>query len=297
MPIAAVLAAWFAEAGRDLPWRRTRDPWAILVAEMMLQQTQVSRVAERWPAFLAQFPDPAAMAAAPLADVIAAWSGLGYNRRAVYLHRAAAAIVSNHEGEVPRGRAQLLALPGIGPYTARAVRVFAFEEHDAVVDTNVARILARVANRTLTAAEAQRQADEWAISASPWTHNQALLDVGAGHCRAGEPICAGCPLAPYCDWSLSGRSGADPAVGSASVSGRQSRFDGSDRQGRGRLLRTLQSGPRRTEDAAGIMGWPDEPDRGAAVAATLVADGLIEVADGWFRLPGSAPPSVERGSS
>ena len=128
------LLSWAARDGRDLPWRRTRDPWAVLVSELMLQQTQVPRVVSRWPAFLERFPTPGACAAAPAGDVVRAWAGLGYNRRAVNVHRAATAVVERHGGRLPSALADLLALPGIGPYTARAVLAFAFEADVGVLD-------------------------------------------------------------------------------------------------------------------------------------------------------------------
>lgn len=279
-PLAGVdLAGWFEVHGRDLPWRRTRDPWAVLVAEAMLQQTQVSRVTERWPRFLGRFPTPSACAAAPVGDVIDEWAGLGYNRRAVALHGTATAVVERHGGRVPEELADLLALPGIGPYTARAVRVFAYELDDAVVDTNVARILARAGGRPLRPAPVQALADAAVPAGRGWVWNQALLDVGAGWCTARAPRCdQGCPLADAgrCAWWAAGRPEPDPAVGSARVSGGQSRFDGSDRQGRGRLVDALRRGPVATADLAAVMGWPDDPARAVRVAATVVADGLAQ---------------------
>ncbi|MCU1351641.1 MAG: mutY, partial [Acidimicrobiales bacterium] len=152
------LLAWFAERERDLPWRRTRDPWAVLVSELMLQQTQVARVLPRYAAFLDRFPTPAVTAAGSVADVVAAWAGLGYNRRAVSLHRCAAAVVSDHGGRLPADLAALRALPGVGPYTARAVLAFAFERDVGVLDTNAARVLARRSGRPLRPAEAQAAA-------------------------------------------------------------------------------------------------------------------------------------------
>lgn len=280
------LGPWFAANGRDLPWRRTRDPWAIVVSELMLQQTQVDRVIPRWHRFLERFPTVAVCAGGPPADVIDEWSGLGYNRRAVNLHRMAVAVVTDHGGAFPRDRKALEALPGIGPYTSRAVRVFAFEEPDAVLDTNVARILARVEGRTLTRAEAQRLADA-VLGADPWTHNQALLDVGAGWCRPRDPRCDDCPLAAGCAWWRVGRPEPDLAVGSAAVSTGQSRFEGSDRQGRGRLVLALRDGPVDPVSLADVMGWPDDRARATRVAATLVADGLaVEGPDGALHLPG-----------
>ncbi len=289
-PLGGVdLVGWFRTNGRDLPWRQTRDPWAIVVSELMLQQTQVDRVVPRWHRFLDRFPTVEACAAAPAADVIDEWSGLGYNRRAVNLHRMATVVVADHDGRFPRDRAALEALPGIGPYTSRAIRVFAFEEPDAVLDTNVARILARSGGRSLTRSEAQGLADASLAprSATPWDHNQALLDVGAGWCRPRDPGCdRGCPLRPGCRWADAGRPEPDPALGSAGVSGRQSTFEGSDRQGRGRLVRALRDGPVEPDRLGPVMGWPDDPDRARRVAASVVADGLAVEDRGALRLPG-----------
>jgi A/G-specific adenine glycosylase len=273
---SGAVLAWFEAEGRSLPWRQTRDPWAVLAAELMLQQTQVGRIVERWPPFLERFPDAGACASVPVGDVIEAWSGLGYNRRAVNLHRCARRVVADHGGRLPRDLGDLLALPGIGPYTARAVRVFAYELDDAVVDTNVARILARTTGRRLAARAAQDLADSLVPEGSGWPWNQALLDIGATHCRARAPRCSGCPLAPRCAWQVAGNPDPDPAVGSSGVSGRQSRFEGSDRQGRGRLVDALRTGPVDESDLAGVMGWPGDEDRAQRVAATVVADGLAE---------------------
>jgi A/G-specific adenine glycosylase len=209
-------------------------------------------------------------------DVIALWVGLGYNRRAVHLHQAAVAIVSQHGGRLPASLAALRALPGLGPYTARAVLAFAFEADVAVVDTNVARVLARaVAGRRLGPSEVQAVADSVAPSGQAWRWNQAMLDVGARHCTAGRPSCADCPLAAgHCAWAAVDYPAPDPAVGSAGVSGRQSSFAGSDRQGRGRLVRALREGPVAASGLAAAAGWPDDPGRAARVGASLVAEGL-----------------------
>ena len=285
---AATVLTWFAAEGRDLPWRRTRDPWAVLVSELMLQQTQVSRVVPVWRAFLERFPDAAACAAAPAGEVIRAWAGLGYNRRAVNLHRAATAIVATHKGEVPSTLPALLALPGIGPYTARAVLAFAFEEPYGVLDTNTARVLARsVAGRRLSRAEAQTLADELVPNGEGWLWNQAMLDLGALVCTTSRPRCEACPLAAAgaCAWWAAGRPDPDPAEGTAGVSGRQSRFAGSDRQGRGRLVAALRLGPVAAEGVAAVMGWPDDLERVGRVAAGVVADGLaVTGPDGTLRL-------------
>lgn len=281
------LLAWFAGEGRDLPWRRTRDPWRVLVSELMLLQTQVARVLPRYEAFVERWPNPAACAAAAVGDVVTAWAGLGYNRRAVNLHRCATATVERLGGELPTDLAGLLALPGIGPYTARAVLAFAHERDGVgVLDTNAARVLARWAGRPLGRSEAQEAADRAVPVGEAWAWNQAMLDLGATVCRARRPACDRCPVAVDCSWRISGNPAPDPAVGSAGVAGRQSRFEGSDRQGRGGLVDALRVSAVSAVDLAAVMGWPDDPDRAHRVAATLVVDGLATVtADGTYRLP------------
>lgn len=283
--IGVDLARWFDVNGRDLPWRRSRDPWAVLVSELMLQQTQVARVIDRWPRFLERFPTAGVCAESPVAEVITEWAGLGYNRRAVNLHRTAVVVAAEHGGLLPEGLDDLLALPGVGPYTARAVRAFAFECDDGVLDTNVARILARVAGAALGRAEAQARADGAVPDGLGWVWNQAMLDVGAQHCTARSPSCGGCPLADRCRWASAGRPDPDPAIGSAGVSGRQSTFAGSDRQGRGRLVDALRRGPVPKEDLAVVMGWPDEPGRAERVAAGVVRDELAVEDGGSITLP------------
>ena len=270
------LLAWGEPQLRDLPWRAVRDRWQILVAEVMLQQTQVARVADRWARFLGRFPDPKSCAAAPIGDVVAEWSGLGYNRRAVYLHRAAETVVERHAGVVPDILGDLLNLPGVGPYTARAVLAFADGADVGIVDTNVARVLARWSGRRLRPTEVQAMADASVPFGLGWTWNQTLLDLGAVVCRARNPACTDCPIREGCSWR--GR-GDDPAVGSAGVGGRQARFEGSDRQGRGRLVATLAEGPVDAEHLPSVMGWRDDPARAQRVAAGLVDDGLA-VTDG-----------------
>jgi A/G-specific adenine glycosylase len=279
---------WSARSRRDLPWRRTRDPWAILVSELMLQQTQVARVVPKYHAFLLRFPHAAACAAGPAGAVVEAWAGLGYNRRAVNLHRCAVAIVDHHRGRLPETVDELMALPGIGPYTARAVMAFAFGAPTGVVDTNAARVLARaVAGRRLPAREAQTLADGLVPPGESWSWNQAMLDLGATICTSRVPRCDSCPVAAagVCAWVAAGRDGPDPAVGSAGTSGRQSTFAGSDRQGRGRLVDALRRGPVSHERIADEAGWPSDPERAARVAAALVAQGLAVDAGGLLALP------------
>lgn len=284
------LLGWWEAERRDLPWRATRDPWAVLVSELMLQQTQVARVEPRWHRFLERFPTPAACAAAGAGAVVEEWAGLGYNRRAINLHRCAVAVVDDHGGRLPHDLDALLLLPGIGPYTARAVLAFAFECDVAVVDTNVGRILARTAGRALGAREAQERADSLVPAGEGWAWNQAMLDLGATVCSKRSPGCERCPVSESCRWAGTGRPEPDPAVGSHAVGRGQSPFEGSFRQGRSRLLDALRLGdPVPSVAWVAACGWEGRPD-GAAdavrAAASLVADGLaVELADGGLRLP------------
>ena len=287
MTDATGLLAWSRESLRDLPWRRTRDSWLVLVSETMLQQTQVSRVQPRFEQFVERFPTVTACADAGAAAVIELWEGLGHNRRAVSLHAAAVACVERHGGQVPDRLAELLALPGVGPYTARAVLAFAFEQDVGVVDTNVGRVLARAyAGRPLGGRDAQVLADELVPTGEAWRWNQALMELGAVLCRKRAPQCEACPMVGSCAWAVAGRPEPDPAVGSAAVSGRQSRFDGSDRQGRGRLVAALRRGPVPVAELADVMGWPGDPGRVQQVAKSVVDDGLAVRSNGRLALPG-----------
>ena len=252
-PMTNAVLTWYAEHGRDLPWRHTRDPYAILVSEVMLQQTQVSRVVPRYLAWLERWPDAAALAAAMPAEVIGAWSGLGYNRRAVNLHRCAQAV--SQRGEFPRDQAELRALPGIGPYTAAAIACFAFGDQVAAPDVNARRVLGRAFGDSDLPPPPGR-AYEW---------NQALFDLGSGICIARRPRCEICPLAAGC-----------PSAGMTFAPLRkQSRFEGSFRQRRSAVLKRLVASQHL--DVAELV------DREALDA--LVADGLAEVAGGFATLP------------
>jgi A/G-specific adenine glycosylase len=233
------LLDWYAENGRNLPWRATRDPYAILVSEVMLQQTQVERVIPRWLAWLERWPTPGSLAAASPGDVIRAWQGLGYNRRALSLHRAARAIVDHGWPD------DLTELPGVGAYTAAAVRNFAHGEAVLPVDTNVRRIQERTGH------------------AFAPDSGQALMDLGATVCLARVPRCGVCPLANDCP--SRGRR-YEPLR-------RQARFEGSFRQRRAALLRLVADGPRPIGDLD------------AAAVAALARDGLVEQAGGLVRLP------------
>ncbi|MEJ7845538.1 MAG: A/G-specific adenine glycosylase [Acidimicrobiales bacterium] len=287
--LRADLLAWWDGNGRhELPWRLTRDPWAVLVSELMLQQTQVARVVERWPAFVERFPTATACAAAPVGDAVRAWAGLGYNRRAVNLHRCASIVVERHGGELPEDLGALLALPGIGPYTARAVLVFANGRDFGLVDTTAGRFLARaVAGRPLADGEAQAVADAMVAPGAGYAWGSAVFDVAALVCTRRAPRCADCPLLRSCAWATAGWPAPDPVAGSAGVSGGQSPFNGSDRQGRGALVAALRAGPVPAAVLAAACGWPTDPHRAGRIAAGLVADGLA-VADpttGTLHLP------------
>jgi A/G-specific adenine glycosylase len=256
---------------RPLPWRQTRDPWAILVSEVMLQQTSAARVLEPYRRFLTRFPTVGAGAAASPGDVLRAWAGLGYNRRALNLHRAAAVMVEKHGGAVPADLAALCALPGVGPYTARAVLVFAYETDHAVVDVNVARVIARaVEGHSLSPARGQEVADRLVPRGKGWLWNQSLMEIGAVVCGAQAPGCDRCRVAPTCAWARAGRPQPDPAAPRT----RPSAFVGSDRQGRGRLVSALRAGPVSRQGLAAACGWPDDPGRARKVADALVSEGL-----------------------
>lgn len=217
--LQAAILGWFDASGRTLPFRATRDPYAILVSEVMAQQTQIGRVAQAWTAFMAAFPSIEALAAASPADVLRAWRGLGYNRRALNLYRAARIVVEEHHGRMPTEVAALERLPGIGPYTARAVAAIAFGIPVGAVDTNVRRVLGRALTGDaagLGARELQAAADRSVPPdrAADWTH--ALMDVGATFCRPVTPQCDGCPVRPWCQKrGARGEGGRrrDPAVG------------------------------------------------------------------------------------
>jgi A/G-specific adenine glycosylase len=273
---------------REFPWRATRDPWRVLVAEVCCQQTQAHRAVEAYERVCARFETPAACAAAPLAEVLGAWRGLGYYRRAKALHEASRQIEERHGGRVPDDLASLLALPGVGPYTARAVLAFAFERDVGIVDTNVGRVLSRaIANRPLGRLDAQRLADSLVEPGRGWAHNQALLDLGAAHCTS-VPKCAGCALRPSCRWRRGGSVTPDPASNSAGVSRRQAPFAGSDREGRGMLLAAVLDGPVRLSDVASVIGCQHDPMRATRIAATLCDEGLLQRRAGLLRVASSS---------
>lgn len=284
------LLAWYDAGVRDLPWRRTRDAYAVLVSEFMLQQTQAARVVGPYGRFMAAFPTVGALAAAGPGPVIALWQGLGYNRRAVALHGAAATIVDRHGGRVPRAREPLEALPGVGPYTARAVLAFAFDAPAAPVDVNIGRVLARaVAGRALDRRTAQQVADRQVrpplpAARRPGAWSQALMDLGATTCSARRPRCDDCVIRSVCAWRLSGGAD-DPAAATVGRARPQAAFAGSDRQYRGRLLDVARAGAVATADLPTVLDLADDPARAHRLAAALVSEGLLRQHHGRLSLP------------
>jgi A/G-specific adenine glycosylase len=269
-PDADAILAWYAAVRRDLPWRRTTDPYAILVSEVMLQQTQVARVVPYYEAFLAAFPSAGTLAAAPAADVLRLWSGLGYNRRALALQ--AAAVVVARDGW-PRSVDGLQALPGVGPYTAAAVASFAFGVQAAAVDTNVRRVIERLDRRRRRAGELARRAGALLPAGCAADWNQALMELGAVVCTARAPSCETCPV-------LGCRSRGRPAIGPTARRGPATsvRFEDTDRYVRGRVVAALAAG-------AGLpAGF--EPARLERALVGLERDGLIVRAGTSVRLPG-----------
>jgi A/G-specific adenine glycosylase len=210
------LLAWYRKAARDLPWRRTRDPYAVLVSEFMLQQTQVSRVMDYYGPFLHRYPTIRHLARARASQVREAWDGLGYYRRAANLHRLAREVVAEHGGVIPDDPADLRRLPGVGAYTAGAVATFAYERPAAAVDTNVARVLARVFKGRSPARVPLRRLTRLAEALQPrrgrtaWAFNQSLMELGALVCTARAPKCATCPVRSVCTWVA--RSGGTSAA-------------------------------------------------------------------------------------
>jgi len=280
--------AWYATAARDLPWRREgTDAWAVLVSEVMLQQTPVARVEPVWREWMTRWPTPAALAAVAPADVIRAWGKLGYPRRALRLREAAAAVVERHGGVVPRDVAQLEALPGVGTYTARAVACFGYGQPQPVVDTNVRRVVARLVHGRAEAGNA-RAADLTDIAgltpSDPGRATRfsvAAMELGALVCVAGTPRCGVCPVRDRCAWRLAGSPAHDgPAR-------RVQKFAGTDRQVRGRLLDVLRAAHEPVDAAALDAAWDDAAQRSRCLDS-LLTDGLVEQTDdGLFTLPRS----------
>jgi A/G-specific adenine glycosylase len=279
------VTAWYAVAARDLPWRRPgTSAWGVLVCEVMLQQTPVARVEPVWLAWLERWPAPAALAADEPGEAVRAWGRLGYPRRALRLHASATAVVERHGGQLPRSVTELLALPGVGDYTARAVAAFAYRQRHPVVDTNVRRVVARavqgladavVTRRDLALVEGLLPAgDEPAATASV-----ALMELGALVCTARAPRCPSCPVAHRCAWL---QAGSPPL---ATPVKRPQGYAGTDRQVRGRLLAVLRDAQAPVPGAVLAQVW-QEPVQRARALDGLVADGLVDpLADGRYALP------------
>jgi A/G-specific adenine glycosylase len=288
------LLAWWDAGHRDLPWRRTRDPYAVLVSEVMLQQTQVARV-PKFNDFIARFPTLPHLAAAPVADVIRAWSGLGYNRRAVNLHRLARAVVDEHGGALPPSAHDLRRLPGIGDYTARAVASIAFGEPVAAVDTNVRRVLTRVhdgPDSDRTAAQVQALADGVLAADRPGDWNQALMELGARICLP-IPDCPACPLRATCATApVAGTIRERRAAYRVSAARPSERFEHSTRFYRGRIVEMLRAEPDTRPLTVDEVGARLRLDYSPTDHAWLIAlleglarDHLIAFADGRVSLP------------
>ncbi len=319
---AEPVLTWYARNARDLPWRAPdATPWAVLVSEIMLQQTPVVRVLPEYLSWIARWPTPAALAAAPAGEAIRQWGRLGYPRRALRLHETATILVARHGGTVPDDLDALRALPGIGSYTAAAVASFAFGQRHAVLDTNVRRVLARLvagqpwAGGASSASVAERRLAESLLPAEPavaarWS--VAVMELGALVCTAAGPRCGDCPVARECAWLAAGRPA--PAIGSGGIAGaaeagvmaaavgaagaavgaarrRTQKYEGTDRQCRGRVLAVLRASddPVRRADFDAVWAGRAQLDR---ALDGLVADGLVDpLPDGRFALPGSAPLS------
>jgi A/G-specific adenine glycosylase len=316
--LQTALLDWYEQAARPLRIRTTREPWAVLVAEVMAQQTQISRVDAAWAVFLERFPTPHALAEASPADVLRAWSGLGYNRRAISLRLAARAIVAEHAGRVPSGITDLESLPGVGPYTSRAVAALAFGLPVAAVDTNVHRFVSRSLGRTMTASELQAAADGLVARHDPATWTHASMELGATVCRPKRPDCHVCPLQRWCASAGGGEStlrvpatsrrrAAAPRHGAAHAGPRHGAahagspqrgsadevgpaFEQTTRWLRGRIVAHL----READDGVwtplpASMGSHGSPQIAGAIAA-LQREGILELhADGSVRLPSGRP--------
>jgi A/G-specific adenine glycosylase len=290
---ADTLLNWYGETARDLPWRRPGvTAWQILMSEIMLQQTPVVRVEPIWREWVARWPVPSAMAASSPAEVLRAWGKLGYPRRAMRLHECARVLTAEHADVVPDDVDVLLGLPGIGVYTARAVACFAYGHRVPVVDTNVRRVVARAvhgraeagnpSSRDLAETEAllPRQVDRAAVFSA------ALMELGATVCTARTPDCARCPL-PRCAWVVAGRPVTE-------VVRRTQKYDGTDRQARGRLLDVLRDASGPVERVRLDLAWTRDPGQRDRALDSLLVDGLIEqTADGLFALAGEGGHGAE----
>lgn len=276
--MSLALQSWSRVHLRDLPWRNTRDPWLILLSEVMSHQTQLARVVPKWVEAVARWPRVDDFASADTQAVLEWWMGLGYPRRALAVHATACRIVADHAGEVPAERDALLAFPGVGPYTAAAVRVFAFELDDVLVDANVRRVHDRLVGRSLSPVALHAAAGSWVPPGQSWEHHQAILDLGALICGR-TPACERCPLQAHC-WYAEHAGAPDPAKMRAKS--RQAPYLGSRRWARGEVMRAAKSGAdlegiRERLESAGFTGVVEE----------LIGEQMVRIEDGVLRL-GSA---------
>ncbi|GAB3853955.1 A/G-specific adenine glycosylase [Nocardioides maradonensis] len=285
-PIVAPILDWYAGAARDLPWRRTdASAWSVMVSEFMLQQTPVARVLPVHEAWLERWPTPADLAAESSGEAVRAWGRLGYPRRALRLHAAAQAIVERHGGEVPAAYDDLIALPGVGDYTAAAIASFAHGRRHVVLDTNVRRVIARAVAgeefpaRSVTRAERDAAAallPEDEATAATWS--VAVMELGALVCTADRPRCADCPVLDLCAWHGSGRPAYDGPPRPVQT------YAGTDRMVRGRLLAVLRDSEGSVPKGRLDQVWDDAEQRERCLAS-LLADGLAAEDDGWYGLP------------
>jgi A/G-specific adenine glycosylase len=298
--LAEAAIRWYDRNARDLPWREPGvGAWAVLVSEVMLQQTPVVRVLPAWREWLARWPTPAALAAEPPAEAIRMWGRLGYPRRALRLHECARSLVDRHGGEVPTDLDELLDLPGIGEYTARAVAAFAYGQRHPVVDTNVRRLVARAVGGHPDGGPATTRADLAAVARLLPDRPEvaarasvAFMELGALLCTARAPRCTDCPLWRMCAWRRAGQPAAEgpAAEGPAAPRRRRQPYVGTDRQVRGLLLAVLRDAAAPVARARLDLVWPDAAQRDRALAG-LVADGLVApAAGGRYALP--AAPSL-----
>ena len=279
---------WYDDHARELPWRGTAaSPWSVMVSELMLQQTPVARVLPVHAAWLERWPSPAALADESTGEAVRMWGRLGYPRRALRLHAAAGAIVERHDGEVPTSYDELLALPGVGDYTASAIASFAFGQRHVVLDTNVRRVLARTVSGVEFPATAVTRAErDVATSVLPdddataATWAVATMELGALVCTARQPSCDACPVADLCAWRAAGFPAYDgpPRRGQA--------WAGTDRQCRGRIMALAREAESSIGAAQVEAAWPQAEQRERCLAG-LEADGLLtQVTPGRWALPG-----------
>jgi A/G-specific adenine glycosylase len=287
--LVAPVLDWYGRSARDLPWRAPgAGPWAVLVSEVMLQQTPVARVLPAYDAWLSRWPAPAALAAEAPGEAVRMWGRLGYPRRALRLHECALVIRDRHAGAVPSEVAELESLPGVGAYTARAVAAFAFGRRVPVVDTNVRRVVARAVAGAAEPGPPSTPRDLASVAAllpdaprAAARFSVALMELGALVCTARTPHCGHCPLAAQCAWQ---RAGCPP---SSRPAPRSQRFAGTDRQVRGLIMSVLRESPTPVAKPVLDLVWSEAGQRERALAS-LVADGLVDpLPDGRFALPGA----------